>query len=347
MSEHMVPSFPTIMVELEPSQGSSTDGSTGAQPQPVARLEDNWWKLGFTDGRLGRSAASAQNILQTTAASAFDDVRTKAESNVKAREAELEHVRQQIEAKKAHSDELLEFRNSQSGARQRKTNHSIIVPYFYVIAGIIALLADIALSSNLVAEGFRVKDRFMFWSMVAGFAVFGVFLKAGLNSLLKVWHEKERLVLKLFWCLSLLFVIFTLFAVSSFRGQVEVRTERSLEAQQKDVDIPVATPEENEWRSRSFIALCLSLPLVAGGLLFMGSKLIHERWTDVKALEQIDQLSADRRHLEEDLKQKSILLGEAATTLDRLQEPASRSSYVGAVVDVYKHGYERGQEVAA
>jgi hypothetical protein len=63
-------------------------------------------------------------------------------------------------------------------------------------------------------------------------------------------------------------------------------------------------------------------------------------------LKQIDQLSAERKLLNEELTQKAIQLSEAVTTVQRLREPTTRSSYVAAVVDVYQHGYERGQEVA-
>jgi hypothetical protein len=265
----------------------------------VARLEDNWWKLGFTDGRLGRSARSAQNILHTTAAFAFDDRRTVAESNLKAREAELEHVRQQLGDKSVITDELLEFRQHLNGAKRRKTTHGILVPYFYLIAGTIALFADIALSGNLVTEGFKVKDGRMFWSMVFGFAVFGVFLKAGLTSLLRVWHERREFILKVFWCVSLVLMILTLFVVSSYRGKVEVRTQLSIQARQRGEVPPVATSEENSLRSLSFIALCLSLPLAAGGLIFIGSILVVTvqvdlswRWCWCNA-EEVAQFSED------------------------------------------------------
>ena len=72
----------------------------------------------------------------------------------------------------------------------------------------------------------------------------------------------------------------------------------------------------------------------------------RERWTDRKALKQIDRLSAERKRLEEELSEKSILHRKAGITVSWLQDSTNRSSYVAAAVDVYQHGYERGQEVS-
>lgn len=351
------PEFPDILLE-EGQELDPSDGSDKKYHSPPARYDDRVWTLGWTDGRLGQPEEINAELLRAQAdvnqQKEIRKVRSQiagAQAKVEMFKARLGHIQKKLDDVQSYYLELWKRRN------KNITGASLPLALMYLVFGLMLFLADVPLSLQLVAAGFKIpswknlatgervdvdaifSDTWFvlnnLWEplfLALGIALMGIIVKLFLDTV--IFHSEEEdppltrkrnvgMIVAL-----LLFLVATL-SLGFFRAEA-----MKIAHSGKILDYEQAT----------FIFLTLALP-IAGGLCFsVGWRrleraknyyftLLRLRWLEWR-FERATLAFSEQAQLVRSL--TPILEGDAIELAKA--ETALRKS-------LYLHGYQRGQNV--
>jgi hypothetical protein len=342
-------------------QGPS-DGNDGTYGHPPVSFDTSVWELGWTDGRLNHGTPQSQAYFR--ALGEWVDRREQANSRKILNQIATEVGALEVSEHEA-SNELAEasvnFKEVAELRRQRPSQFSFVGGTINIVVALLLLLADIPLSL-LVAAGFGVKIQdpeqnikfdmlfydfpvFIktFWEaalLCAGIAVLGLFFKILAEDLLDEALKggwREWLVRGLNWLTGAV-MIATIFYLGKFRFDIML-----LERQGSSDDY---LEKLQRYGLPSFVLLTMILPAIGGISFAIGMRKISNigRYRELKRLrgELLARISNIRSRKEE-LSGERAALGDGASGNERQRS-------IGAILydiweNMYKHGYERGNNV--
>ncbi len=148
--------LPGVLLEENPEIGPS-DGNNKKYHRPPAHYDDSAWHLGWTDGRLGQPEEINSEVLLAQARVDRQEEIRKVRDEIAAARAGVEALKSRIDLAKAkldyiqsHYEDLFKQRNDNS------SGYSLVLAVVYVVTGVALFLADMPLSLQLVADGFKI-----------------------------------------------------------------------------------------------------------------------------------------------------------------------------------------------
>lgn len=248
-------SLPSVRLISPAPPTAPSDGSQPSFPRPIAEFDDELWRLGWVDGRLGQPSAENEDLLKAEAELTRREKLEEIERRIAETRSWVERERD-LAARCATSlekalralDEILIVRS------QKLQHYSMALGLAFLVVGAVLFLSDIPLSLRLVAEGYdiptdtrlpdgtrlRIAEVLIrpiavlqyLWEPLAlaiGIAFSGVFVKIFIDEV--IWRDSsdERPPRKLVVFLSSVAILFlfTLIAVGVFRSQQQAQRTSS------------------------------------------------------------------------------------------------------------------------
>lgn len=347
--------LPSILLEYDPEQGPS-DGNNKKYRRSPAHYDDPTWHLGWTDGRLGQSEEASEKVLRAQVHVERQEEIRKARELAAAARAKVETLRPRLELALKEVTYAHSYYMRLWAERDKQSSRSSIpLGLMYLVFGLALFLADVPLSLQLVAQGFKIPTRktllsgekvgvdmfFTDWWLVLsnlaeplflalGIALMGIVVKFFLDTI--VFRDEDDPPLNRTTQVAM-YVAFALFVGSTislgmFRSEIMRNIHGSI------LNYEVLT----------FICLTLTFPL-AGGLCFSAGwrrleRARHFYFTRMR-LRRVEQ-----RHdaIAAEFNEQSELVKSLEEALDREGEDLT-SSRVELRRNLYLHGYYRGRNV--
>lgn len=363
MSNERAPDQPLLLLGRWPglrrTNNELSDGSSGSI-LPTS-YDDEEWRQGWTDGRIGPEAALHGKVFTYEArrralekAEAYDlavamldeDVATTATKAARA-SGDLQRVENAFQA--IDSERL-----ATPGSFSRGLG------LFYVIVAFVLFLADIPLSL-LAADGLGIRTNYealadlrtlqtswtRSWEPIAfalGIAALGLFFKFVADFFFKPKYAKSRLMkaVSLLMLLAVLAIVGSnLFLLAKVRVSVQAMQDGlRLQTVGQKIDVDALSKEAKRWAEWSFICLTVTLPLLGGICASTG-------YSRVEANRRYRTLAHERDRLRP-------LADEAANAFaaakGKLKQATTQRANTQVAVDdaaasayaLYQHGFLRG-----